>query len=369
MHDSIKTYESSVSHTTNMTHPYICQSCQSSVRHTIESTHPSICHQQYTSVCHTINTTSPSVCQPHVMSVCHTNITTSPSVSPSKESSDRHTSSRTSPSLCQSRIPSVCHNVIQKSPSVCQSRDLSVCYPTGDARHAVCSSSVTSVLPLANPMVKMPTSYPVRNFPHEQSPGRFPFACTSTESSVHHPDSPSINSSPFAANLSKLTSNYGENSTVNYPHENPVKSPTGSTLYDTSVVAPVRASYVPFVCALYVRPIRTSCVTSDVAPVCASSVQPFHTSCITSDVAPVRTSSVQPVRTSCVTSVIARVRALPIPSVLPYVDERQEFPDGFPGTHYGEKNPSKSMVKIPHDVTLTLQQAKFPVETPDIPRG
>ena len=135
------------------------------------------------------------------MSVRHTNITRSLSTCQSKGSSDHHTTSRTSPSLCQSRIPSVCHNVIQTSPSVCQSHDSSVCYPTRDVRHAVCSSSVTSILPLANPMVKMPTSIPVRNpFPYYHFPEKVPFVRTSTESSVHHPDSPSVNSSPFARN-------------------------------------------------------------------------------------------------------------------------------------------------------------------------
>ena len=111
------------------------------------------------------------------------------------------------------------------------------------------------------------------------------------------------------------------------------------------VVAPVRASYIRFVCALYVQPVRTSCVTSDVAPVRASSVQPVHTSCVTSVIAPVRASSV--------------------PSVVPYGNECQEFPEGFPGTNYGEKKPSEITVKFPHDVTPTLQQAKFPEETPD----
>ena len=67
----------------------------------------------------------------------------------------------------------------------------------------------------------------------------------------------------------------------------------------------------------------------------------------------------------CVTSVIASVRAPSVPSVHPYDNERREFPDGFPGTHYGEKNLSKITAKVPHDVTLTLQQAKFPEETPD----
>ena len=132
---------------------------------------------------------------------------------------------------------------------------------------------------------------------------------------------------------------------VNSLHETPVKSPTISTSYDTSVVASVRASYVPFVPALYIRPVRTSCVTSDVAPV--------------------RASSIQPVRTSCVTSVIVPVCVLPVLSVLRYDNKRQEFPAGFPSTNYGEKNPSEITAKIPHDVTLTLQQAKFPEETPD----
>ena len=31
----------------------------------------------------------------------------------------------------------------------------------------------------------------------------------------------------------------------------------------------------------------------------------------------------------------------------------------------GRKIPSETMVKFPHDVTLTLRQAKFPEETPD----
>ena len=31
----------------------------------------------------------------------------------------------------------------------------------------------------------------------------------------------------------------------------------------------------------------------------------------------------------------------------------------------GRENPSEIMVKFPHDVTLTLQQVKFPEETPD----
>ena len=216
---------------------------------------------------------------------------------------------------------SVCHNVIPTSPSVCQLQDSSVCKPTPDPINptvwpTVCSS-VMSVLPSANPTVKMPMSIPAQNFPHDQNPGKIPFIHTSTESSDHDSDSPSVNSSLSAANPSKIPCNYGEKSTVNYLHENPVKSPTISTSYDMSVVAPVHASYI------------------------------------------------QPIRTSCITSVIALVCASPVPSVLPYDDERQEFPDGFPGTNYVEKNLSEITVKFPHDVTLTLQQAKFLEETPD----
>ena len=65
-------------------------------------------------------------------------------------------------------------------------------------------------------------------------------------------------------------------------------------------------------------------------------------------------------------SVVATVCVSPILAVHLYDNECQEFPDGFPGTKYGEKPPYEIMVKFPHDVvTLTLQQAKFPEETPD----
>ena len=119
----------------------------------------------------------PSMCQPHDMSICHTNIMTSLSVCPSIHSSDRHTTNKTSPSLCQSCMLSVCHNVTPTSPSLCQLQDSSVCNPTCDVINptiwlTVCSSSVTSILPSANPMVKMPTSIPVRNFPHDQNLGK-----------------------------------------------------------------------------------------------------------------------------------------------------------------------------------------------------
>ena len=101
------------------------------------------------------------------------------------------------------------------------------------------------------------------------------------------------------------------------------------------------------------------------APVHALSVQSIHTLCDMSVVAPVRASFIQPVHTSCVTSVFAPVCASPVPSILPYDDECQEFLDGFPSTKYGEKNPFKITAKFPHDVTLTLQKTKFLEETPD----
>ena len=81
---------------------------------------------------------------------------------------------------------------------------------------------------------------------------------------------------------------------LNYLHENLVKSPTVSTSY----------------------------------------VMPFGT--------PVCAPSVQPACSSCDMSVIAPVRASPIPSILPYNDEHQEFLDGFPGTKYGERKPIRN---------------------------
>ena len=308
-----------------------------------------------------MKTNSPYICQPHDMSVRHTNIMSSPSVCPSYKLSDRHTTTKacpslcqsnqlsdhhtttkTSPTLCQSHIPSVCHNIIPTSLSVSQLQDSSVCYPTRDVIIppvwlTVCSSSVTSILPSANPTVKMPMSILVQNFPHDQNLGKIPFIHTSMDLSVHHTDSPSVNLSPSAANPSKFPCNYGEKNMVNYIHENPVKSPTVSTSYVMPFGAPVHA--------LSIKPIRSSCDILVIAPVHASSIQPIHT--------------------SCVTSVFAPVHALPVLSVHPYDDEHQEFPDGVTGTEYGEKDPSKIMVKFPHDITLTLQQAKFPEETPD----
>ena len=199
---------------------------------------------------------SPYICQPHDMSVCHTNIMTSPSsitaslsICPSNQLSDCHTTTKTSPSLCQSHILSVCHNVIPTSPSVCQIQDSSVCQPTRDVIippvwPTVCLSSVTSILPSTNPMVKMPMSIPVQKFLHALNPGKFHFVHTSMDSSVHHSDSLSVNLSPSAANPSKFPCNYGEKNAVNYLHKNPVKSPTVSTSYVMPFSAPVHASSI-----------------------------------------------------------------------------------------------------------------------------
>ena len=143
------------------------------------------------------------------------------------------------------------------------------------------------------------------------------------DSSVHHSDIPSVNSSPSNGIPSKFPCNYGERNVVNYLHENTVKSPSVSTSYVMPFSAPVHASSIQSVC--------TSCVMSVVVPVHASSIQPICTSCIMSVIAPVCTS--------------------PIPSVHPYDNESQEIPDEFPGTKYGEKNPSEIMVKLPDNIT------------------
>ena len=111
-----------------------------------------------------------------------------------------------------------------------------------------------------------------------------------------------------------------------------------------------------------------TCTWSDrsvVTPVCASSIQAVHKSCATSAIAPIHVSSIQPICTSCITSAFAPVCASPVLSIHPYNDECLEFPDGFLGTKYEEKNLSEITVKFPHDVTVTLQQVKFPEETPE----
>ena len=172
---------------------------------------------------------------------------------------------------------------------------------------------------------------------HALNLGKLPSIHTSMNSSVHYSDSPSISSSRSAANPSKFPCNYGEKNTVNYLHKNLVKSPSISTLYVTAFAAPVHESSIQSIC--------TSCIMSVIAPVHASSVQPIHTLCIT--------------------SVIAPLHALPIPSIHPSDDECQEFPEEFPSTKYGEKNPSDIMVKFCDDVTLSLHQVKFPEEAPD----
>ena len=152
---------------------------------------------------------------------------------------------------------------------------------------------------------------------------------------------------------------------VKYLHENTAKSPTVSASYIRPICISYITSDVASVHASSIQPVCTSWVTSDIASVRASSIQPVRASCVTSDVVPVRASSVPTVRSPYITSVFASVHASLVPSVLPYDDERQEFPDGFPGTNYGEKNPSKIRVRFPHDITLTQRQAKFLEATPD----
>ena len=159
-------YIPTVRHTVMKTSPSVRQSYTTSDHHPNATTSQSVCQSRQSSVRRTVEPTSPSICQAHDTSVRHAMITKSPSVCPSAESSDCHTTSKTSLSIYQSR------NVIPTSLSGWQSPDSSVCYPTRDARHAVCSSSITSVLPSANPTVKIPTSIPVRNpFPYYHVPG------------------------------------------------------------------------------------------------------------------------------------------------------------------------------------------------------
>ena len=256
---------------------------------------------------------------------------TSLSVCPSHQLSNHHTITMACLSVCQSNHSyvchtttltslSVCHTVILTSPSVRQLQDSSVCQPTHDVIRTpicltVCLSSVTSILPSANSMVKMHMRIPVGKFPHALTLEKLPSVHTSMESSVHHSDSPSINSSPSAANLLKFPCNYEEKNMVNYMHENLVKSPS------------------------------------------------VHTLCITSVVAPIHALSIQPVCTLCIT-VIAPIHASPNPSIHPSDNEHQESPDEFPSTKYGEFNLSESTVKFPHDVTLPLHQVKFLEENP-----
>ena len=133
------------------------------------------------------------------------------------------------------------------------------------------------------------------------------------DSSVHHSDSPSINSSPSATNPLNIPCNYGEKAVVNYLHENLIKSPTIHTLYIMPFSAPVHASSV--------QSVHTSCIMSVIAPFCASSIQPIHSSCDMSVIAPVHASSIQPICTSCIMSIFAPTCASPIPSVHPYDDE------------------------------------------------
>ena len=222
-----QTYNLSVHHTSIMTSWSICQPHESPVHHTNIMTSLSICQTHNSSVHRTSITTSWSICQSYDMSIHHTNIMTSLSVCLSYQMSDHHTINMASPSICQSNhlsvyhtanttslsicqthIPSVCHTVMLTSPSVCQLHDLTVCQPTCDVTRntvwlTVCPSSVTSILPSANFMVKMPMSLPAQKFPNMNYPGKFLSVYTSLDSSVHHPGNLFVNLSPSAANPSK----------------------------------------------------------------------------------------------------------------------------------------------------------------------
>ena len=85
--------------------------------------------------------------------------------------------------------------------------------------------------------------------------------------------------------------------------------------------------------------------------------------------APVCASSIQSVCTSYVTSVVGPICASPVPSIHPSDDEHQEFTDEFPSTNYMEKLLSEIMAEIPDNITLTLQGAIIPEETPSTPNG
>ena len=174
-----------------------------------------------------------------------------------------------------------------------------------------------------------------------QYPGKLPSICTSMDSSVDPSGSLSITLSPSVEKPSKIPGNNGEKHMVNYLHKIPVKSPSVHTPYSTSVIAPVHAFSVPSICTLYIPSIYTLYSSSVIAPEHALSVE--H------------------ICASCIMSVIAPISALPILSV--HLTNRQEFPDKFPGTNYGENLPSEIMAKFLDDITLTLHQAKFLEET------
>ena len=182
-----------------------------------------------------------------------------------------------------------------------------------------------------------------------QYPGKLPFVHASTASSVDPSVSPSITLSLSAEQLSKIPSNNGEKHAVNYLNEITVLSLPICTSYGMSVTAPI--------CALSIPSVHTPYGTTVIVPVHASSIPSIHTLYVPS------------ICTSYVMSVVSPVSASPVPSGHLTNDERQEFPDEFPGTNNGEKLPSKITAKIPDDITLSLHQAKFLVGTPGITDG
>ena len=68
-------------------------------------------------------------------------------------------------------------------------------------------------------------------------------------------------------------------------------------------------------------------------------------------------------------SVVAPICALCVLSIHLSDDECQEIPDEFSSTNYGEKLSSEIMVKIPDDITLTLQKAKYLEKTSGTSHG
>ena len=175
--------------------------------------------------------------------------------------------------------------------------------------------------------------------------GKLPSIHTSMDSSVNPSVSLSITLSPSAVKPLKIPGNNGEKHILNYLHEITVKSPSVQTPYGMSVIAPVHASSIPSVHTSYIPCFDTLYVMS----VHASSIEHAHRSCVMSVIAPISVSLIK--------------------SVSPTDDKHQEFLDEFPGTNYGEKNPSDIMAKIPDNITLTLHHMKFLEETPGTSNG
>ena len=125
---------------------------------------------------------------------------------------------------------SVYHTITNMtSPSVCESHDLSVCQPKHDSTWSsvcpsLCPSSVLFIQPSAKFMVIIPTSIAIQYFLKVQFTGKFPYICTSSDSSVDPSRSPSITLSPSAENPSIFPGNNGEKM-WQITHQIPVKLP------------------------------------------------------------------------------------------------------------------------------------------------